>query len=96
MKRGNSPGSYLPGRVLGIPRNAAAFGGNHLIHAARRNIELTVVVFNNNTYGMTGGQFSSTTPTGDLAAPRPTAASTRSLTFPPLRRWSARPTSCWR
>ena len=42
--------------------DASAIGGNHLIHAARRNIGLTVVVFNNNIYGMTGGQYSPTTP----------------------------------
>ena len=35
--------------------DASAIGGNHLIHAARRNIGLTVVVFNNSIYGMTGG-----------------------------------------
>jgi len=40
----------------------AAIGGNHFIHAAKRNIDLTVVVFNNFTYGMTGGQLSPTTP----------------------------------
>lgn len=37
-------------------------GGNHLIHAARRNIDLTVVMINNYIYGMTGGQVSPTTP----------------------------------
>lgn len=37
-------------------------GGNHLIHAARRNIDLTVVLINNHIYGMTGGQASPTTP----------------------------------
>ena len=51
--------------------DAAAIGGNHLIHAARRNIDMTVVVFNNNIYGMTGGQFSPTTPTGDFATTAP-------------------------
>jgi len=40
----------------------SAIGGNHLIHAARRNIDITVVVFNNYNYGMTGGQNSPTTP----------------------------------
>jgi 2-oxoglutarate/2-oxoacid ferredoxin oxidoreductase subunit beta len=39
-----------------------AIGGNHFIHAARRNIDLTVVMMNNNIYGMTGGQVSPTTP----------------------------------
>jgi len=39
-----------------------AIGGNHLIHAARRNMDLTVVCINNLTYGMTGGQVAATTP----------------------------------
>lgn len=47
--------------------DSSAIGGNHLIHAARRNIDITTIVFNNNIYGMTGGQFSPTTPFGDLA-----------------------------
>lgn len=42
--------------------DALAIGGNHFIHAARRNIDLTAVVVNNNIYGMTGGQASPTTP----------------------------------
>ena len=37
-------------------------GGHHLINAARRNIGVTVVVFNNFNYGMTGGEHSVTTP----------------------------------
>jgi 2-oxoglutarate ferredoxin oxidoreductase subunit beta len=39
-----------------------AIGGNHLIHAARRNIDMTVVCVNNFIYGMTGGQLGPTTP----------------------------------
>ncbi len=42
----------------------AGIGGNHLIHAARRNIDLTVFLVNNFIYGMTGGQVSPTTPFG--------------------------------
>ena len=38
--------------------DATAIGGNHLIHAARRNIDITVLIMNNRIYGMTGGQFS--------------------------------------
>lgn len=41
-----------------------AIGGNHLIHASRRNINLTVVLVNNGIYGMTGGQTAPTTPRG--------------------------------
>ncbi|MCD6493773.1 MAG: 2-oxoacid:ferredoxin oxidoreductase subunit beta [Archaeoglobaceae archaeon] len=41
--------------------DALAIGGNHFIHSARRNIDLTVIIFNNSVYGMTGGQQSPTT-----------------------------------
>jgi 2-oxoglutarate/2-oxoacid ferredoxin oxidoreductase subunit beta len=41
-----------------------AIGGNHLMHAARRNMDLMVVCVNNFTYGMTGGQVAPTTPIG--------------------------------
>ncbi|MBQ1396104.1 MAG: 2-oxoacid:ferredoxin oxidoreductase subunit beta [Eubacterium sp.] len=51
--------------------DCSAIGGNHLIHAARRNLDLTVVVFNNNIYGMTGGQYSPTTPQFDHATTAP-------------------------
>lgn len=44
--------------------DAVAIGGNHFIHAARRNIDLTAIILNNNVYGMTGGQYSPTTPYG--------------------------------
>lgn len=47
--------------------DALAIGGNHFIHAARRNVDITAIVVNNNTYGMTGGQYSPTTPAGQLA-----------------------------
>ncbi len=42
-----------------------SIGGNHFIHAIRRNINLTVIVSNNYIYGMTGGQLAPTTPTGN-------------------------------
>jgi 2-oxoglutarate ferredoxin oxidoreductase subunit beta len=44
--------------------DATAIGGNHFIHAARRNLDLTAIIVNNQVYGMTGGQFSPTTPFG--------------------------------
>ena len=47
--------------------DALAIGGNHLIHAARRNVDLTAIIMNNNIYGMTGGQYSPLTPTGKKA-----------------------------
>lgn len=42
--------------------DCAAIGGNHFLHACRRNIDMTVIVMNNSIYGMTGGQVSPTTP----------------------------------
>ncbi len=47
--------------------DATAIGGNHFIHAARRNLELTAIIVNNSIYGMTGGQYSPTTPYGQRA-----------------------------
>ncbi len=45
-----------------------AIGGNHFIHAARRNIDVTAIILNNSIYGMTGGQYSPTTPYGMRAS----------------------------
>ncbi|HBG47122.1 MAG TPA: 2-oxoacid:ferredoxin oxidoreductase subunit beta [Deltaproteobacteria bacterium] len=42
--------------------DALAIGGNHFIHVCRRNIDMTILVMTNATYGMTGGQFSPTSP----------------------------------
>ena len=47
--------------------DAMAIGGNHFIHACRRNVDITLVVVNNCIYGMTSGQFSPMTPTGKFA-----------------------------
>jgi 2-oxoglutarate ferredoxin oxidoreductase subunit beta len=49
----------------------AAIGGNHLIHAARRNIDLTIICANNFNYGMTGGQLGPTTPHGARTSTSP-------------------------
>ena len=57
--------------VLTGDGDGAAIGGNHLIHGCRRNIDLTVVLFNNQIYGMTGGQFSPMTPTEATATTAP-------------------------
>jgi pyruvate/2-oxoacid:ferredoxin oxidoreductase beta subunit/Pyruvate/2-oxoacid:ferredoxin oxidoreductase gamma subunit len=46
-------------------------GGHHLINAARRNIGITVIVFNNFNYGMTGGEHSVTTPPGGVTSSTP-------------------------
>jgi len=54
--------------------DCTAIGGNHFIHACRRNIGITAVVMNNNIYGMTGGQASPTTPLGAKATTAPYGA----------------------
>lgn len=51
--------------------DAVAIGGNHFIHACRRNIDIKAIIFNNNIYGMTGGQYSPTTPTNYYASTAP-------------------------
>ena len=51
--------------------DSMAIGGNHIIHAARRNMDITAIIVNNNNYGMTGGQFSPTTPQGAKTATTP-------------------------
>lgn len=66
------PIAYATGVKIGRPESkvivftgdgdTAAIGGNHLIQAARRNIDMLVICVNNNNYGMTGGQLSPTTP----------------------------------
>lgn len=57
--------------VVGGDGDGVAIGGNHFIHACRRNIDMTYVIMNNFIYGMTGGQFSPCTPTGDKASTTP-------------------------
>jgi len=51
--------------------DALAIGGNHFIHAARRNIAMTAIVMNNRIYGMTGGQYSPLSGYGTLATTAP-------------------------
>jgi len=51
--------------------DATAIGGNHFIHAARRNLDMTVLLYNNHIYGMTGGQVSPTTPQGKKGSTAP-------------------------
>jgi 2-oxoglutarate ferredoxin oxidoreductase subunit beta len=51
--------------------DCAGIGGNHFIHAARRNVDMTVIEINNFNYGMTGGQASPTTPVGGYTTTSP-------------------------
>jgi len=48
--------------------DSMAIGGNHFVHAARRNIDVTAIILNSSIYGMTGGQYSPTTPYGMRAS----------------------------
>lgn len=57
--------------VIGGDGDIAAIGGNHLIHAARRNLDMTVICANNQIYGMTGGQVTPTTDVGTITATTP-------------------------
>ena len=51
--------------------DSLAIGGNHFIHTIRRNVDLTVVLFNNKIYGLTKGQFSPTSERGFVARSAP-------------------------
>ena len=51
--------------------DALSIGGNHFIHAARRNLDMTVILINNFIYGMTGGQVAPTTPLTATASTTP-------------------------
>lgn len=62
IKRGNPKLNVI---VFSGDGDLAGIGGNHLIHAARRDIDLTVICINNQIYGMTGGQMAPTTLKGD-------------------------------
>src|SRR6195952_2413831 len=51
--------------------DALSIGGNHLIHALRRNVNLTILLFNNRIYGLTKGQYSPTSETGKITKSTP-------------------------
>ncbi|MFQ5595085.1 MAG: thiamine pyrophosphate-dependent enzyme [Anaerolineae bacterium] len=57
--------------IVLIGDGGCGIGGHHLVNAARRNIGVTVLVFNNLNYGMTGGQYSATTPVGSITSTTP-------------------------
>ncbi len=73
--------AFATGLKLGNPKlkvvvisgdgDLVTIGGNHLIHAARRNVDMTVICSNNYNYGMTGGQVSATTFSGDTTSTTP-------------------------
>ena len=70
--------------------DSMSIGGNHLVHAMRRNIGLTAVVVNNAVYGLTGGQMSPTTPVGGCTTTLGAGAFERPMNLETLARASAR------
>jgi len=65
--------------VMAGDGDTLAIGGNHFIQAARRDVGIKVILFNNQIYGMTGGQVSPTTPFGARASTAPAGASERAF-----------------
>jgi 2-oxoglutarate ferredoxin oxidoreductase subunit beta len=51
--------------------DALSIGGNHLLHALRRNVNIRILLFNNQVYGLTKGQYSPTSPVGQVTGPTP-------------------------
>ncbi len=70
--------------VISGDGDLTAIGGNHLIHAARRNVDLNVICINNFNYGMTGGQAGPTTPTYARTSTTPFGCGERSFNLPHL------------
>jgi 2-oxoglutarate ferredoxin oxidoreductase subunit beta len=70
--------------VIGGDGDIGDIGGNHLIHAARRDIDLTVILANNGLYGMTGGQAACTTPLSSRTATSRKGNPYRPFDFPKL------------
>ena len=59
--------------------DCVGIGGNHFLHAARRNVDMTVILINNQIYGMTGGQMAPTTPYGGRTQTSPYGNAERSM-----------------
>lgn len=57
--------------VISGDGDSLAIGGNHFIHACRRNIDICLIIINNYTYGLTGGQVSPATPLGSSSPTAP-------------------------
>ena len=77
--------------VISGDGDLSAIGGNHLIHAARRNINLTVICINNFNYGMTGGQAGPTSPRGSHTSTAPLGVQDRPFNLPDLVRAAGAP-----
>ncbi len=70
--------------VISGDGDLAAIGGNHLINAARRNVNLNVICINNFNFGMTGGQVGPTTPVGARGTTAPGGATEQPFNLPYL------------
>lgn len=70
--------------VISGDGDLTAIGGNHLIHAARRNANMNVICINNFNYGMTGGQVGPTTPIGAKGSTAPHGATEQPFNLPYL------------
>jgi len=70
--------------VISGDGDLTAIGGNHLIHSARRNVNLNVICINNFNYGMTGGQVGPTTPLGAKGTTAPDGAVEQPFNLPYL------------
>ncbi len=70
--------------VISGDGDLASIGGNHLIHAARRNVNLNVICINNFNYGMTGGQVGPTTPIGAKGTTAPLGVVEKPFNLPQL------------
>jgi 2-oxoglutarate ferredoxin oxidoreductase subunit beta len=77
--------------AIGGDGDIATIGGNHLIHAARRNVPIKVFCLNNLLYGMTGGQVSATTPQGDITSTTPQGNPERAFDLAALARGAGAP-----
>lgn len=71
--------------------DAMSIGGNHLIHAMRRNIGMVAIVVNNNVYGLTGGQTSPTTPIGGVSTTAASGSFERPMDLEALARTAGAP-----
>jgi 2-oxoglutarate ferredoxin oxidoreductase subunit beta len=71
--------------------DAMSIGGNHLVHAMRRNIGMVAVVVNNNVYGLTGGQSSPTTPVGGISTTASIGSFERPMNLEALARTAGAP-----
>lgn len=74
--------------VISGDGDLASIGGNHLIHAGRKNIDITVICINNLNYAMTGGQVSATTPSKSITSTAPFGSFCKPLNLPFLAKAS--------